>query len=186
MLILADSVVQVHPHQVARALCDYWIPLETWTQQQYSKAREALEEHYSFLLPHLEFGTMVLPMHMMDVATRARPSAGGLDGWSHQEVAALSMQAWFWFLVVCSVSPMSLLSSVTAMFRRVPISKTGSNVCQPQDVRPIDLFSVLLRLHATAATRQLIPWTRTVLHPGQYALKGEVLVAVSGIAFVTH
>ena len=184
--ILVDSDVQVHPHQVERALSDYWIPLKTWTHQQYAKAREALEEHYSFLLPHFEFSSMVLPMHMMDVAKRAKTSAGGLDGWSHQEVAALPMQAWFWFLVVCSVSPLSLLSSVTAIFRRVPISKTGSSVCQPQDVRLIDLFSVLLRLHATAATKQLIPWSITVLHPRQYASRGGVLVAVSGIAYVTE
>ena len=169
-----------------RALCDFWIPLETWSDEQFKKAREALEDHYSFLLPHKPFAAMILPMHMSDVARRAKKSATGLDGWTHEELAALPMQAWYWFLIVCSVAPMTILTSLTAVFKRVPISKTGSSVCLPHEVRPIDVFSVILRIHATAATRQLLPWTREVLHPGQYASRGGILVALSGIAFATE
>ena len=150
------------------------------------KAREALEQHYSFLLPRYEFSSYVLPMHMLDVAKRAKSSAIGLDGWTHQELASLPMDAWFWFLIVCSIAPLSVLSSVSAVFRRIPISKTSSSVCAPNEIRPIDLFSVLLRLHATATTRQLIPWTRQVLHPGQLASTGGVLVAVSRIAWYSE
>ena len=165
----------MHPCQIESALCTYWNTLETWTQDQLDKAIASLEEHDSFLLPRHEFSAQVLPMHMMDVAKRAKPSATGLDGWTDQELASLRMQAWFWFLIVCSVSSQSILSSLTAVFRRVPIPKTSSMVCLPQETRPIDLFSVLLRLHATASTRQLIPWTHRVLHPGQYASKGVFL-----------
>ena len=178
--------MQAHPEQIERALGDFWIPLETWSTRQYERAREALEEHYSFLLPHKQFHTMILPMHMMDVARRAKKSATGLDGWTHEELAALPMQAWYWFLIVCSVAPLSILTSLTAVFRRVPISKTGSPVCLPHEIRPIDLFSVILRIHATAATRLLLPWTREVLHPGQFASRGGILVALSGIALATE
>ena len=149
------ELVHVHPDEIEQALMRYWNCLETWTEQDYVRARGALEEHYSFLLPRIEHASVLLPMHLADIAKRAKPSCFGLDGWTHRhrEVAALPMQAWFWFLIVCGLSPLSLLTSVTAVFKGVPLSKTGSHVCAPKDVRPIDVFSVLMRVHATASTR---------------------------------
>ena len=138
----------------------------------------ALEEFYSFLLPRVEHASVLLPLHLADVAKRAKPSSYGLDGWTHAELAALPMQAWFWFLVVCAVCPLSIFSSVSVVFKRVPLSKTGSQTCKPKDIRPIDVFSVLMRIHATAATRIVKPWARQVLHPGQYASQGGVLTAL--------
>ena len=73
----------------------------------------ALEDHYSFLLPRHDFSATLLPMHLMDIAKRARASTPGLDGWP--------MQAWFWFLIVCRFAPLSVLSSVTSVFKRVPV-----------------------------------------------------------------
>ena len=103
--------MHVHPLAVEDALSRYWSPLETWSMQQYEKAREALEDVYSFLLPRVEFEAMLLPLHLADIAKRAKPSSPGLDGWTHREVSALPMQAWFWFH-----GGMLCLSSFTSIF----------------------------------------------------------------------
>ena len=175
------EIIHVHPDQIEQALMSFWNGLETWTEQDYDRARRALEEHYSFLLLRVGHASVLLPMHLADIAKRAKPSAFGLDGWTHSEVAALPMQAWFWFLIVCGVSPLSLLTSVW-----IPLSKTGRHVCAPKDVRPIDVFSVLMRVPATASTRMVKPWARQVLHPGQYATQGGVLMALGKIAWDTE
>ena len=181
--IKGDEGLSTHPKEVEASLSNYWNELETWTPAQQENARSALDDCYSFLLPRVEFEALLLPMHLLDKAKRAKPSAVGLDGWSHQELAALPMQAWFSFLIVCSLNPLSLLSSVSAIFKRVPLPKTTSSVCLPMEIRPIDLFSVVMRIHASAATTIVKPWALKVLHPGQYATQGGVLVAVSRIAW---
>ena len=67
-----------------------------------------------------------------------------------------------------------------------PLSKTGSSVCLPNEVRPIDLFSAPMKIHSTAATSLLRPWTLRVLHPSQFASKGGVLLAASKIAWLSE
>ena len=59
-------------------------------------------------------------------------------------------------------------------------------MCAPREVCPIDIFSVLLRTHSTAATIRVRSWARTVLRPGQFATQGGVLVAVSRMAWDTE
>ena len=59
-------------------------------------------------------------------------------------------------------------------------------MCLPRDVRPIDLFSVILRVIASAATGLLRHWKTCVLHPGQYASRGGVVVACAKIAWATE
>ena len=180
-----DSVL-VQPCEVETALMTYWQGLETWSDEQYAKARLSLEEYYSFLLPRHEHTSQVLPMHLHDVAKRAKVSAVGVDGWTHEELASLPMVAWHCLLLAISISPLSLLASASSIFKRVPISKTSSSVCEPKDVRPIDIFSVIMRIYATATTRIVKPWAQMVLHPGQHATQGGVLVAVARIAWQTE
>ena len=67
--------IHVHPEHVEQALMRCWLALETWTEQEYQKARWALEEHYSFLLPRVEHASVLLPMHLADIAKRAKPSS---------------------------------------------------------------------------------------------------------------
>ena len=56
----------------------------------------------------------------------------------------------------------------------------------PSEVRPIDLFSVILRVMASASTGILRSWTAEVLHPGQFPSKGGVVVACARIAWTTE
>ena len=112
-------------------------------------------------------------------------SAMGVDGWSHSEVAALPQGAWEHFLRICDDNPASLFMSLTAVYRRVPIPKVDS-VPSPLQIRPIDVYSVILRVHASAATTIIKPWLATVLHPGQKASRGGVVVACARIAWLTE
>ena len=68
----------------------------------------------------------------------------------------------------------------------MPIPKGDKEACQPGDTRPIDVFSVLRRIYATATTGQLYTWKMDVLHPGQCATKGGVFRACASLAWETE
>ena len=80
-------------------------------------------------------------MHLFNAAKRAKPSAVGLDAWSHEELASLPMDAWYWFILVVSLSPMSVLSSISAIFRRYPSPKHPP-LCVCQKMSDISTSSV--------------------------------------------
>ena len=79
----------------------------------------------------------------------------------------------------------SLLMSPIMVFKRVPIPK-GASPKDASEVRPIDVYSVLMRTYAKAAVCQLVSWKPKVLHPGQLASKGGVLMACAKIAWCTE
>ena len=72
------------------------------------------------------------------------------------------------------------------MYKRVPIPKGTRGIQGPDSIRPIDVFSTVLRIHATTAVSQIKAWTWQVMHPGQFATKGGVLKACSHIAWITE
>ena len=178
--------VVTHPWQVQLHLLQFWQSLESWTLDQQNRAMEALEDKYSMLLPRSESSAVLLPRHLMDAAKWAGKSSAGLDGWTVGDVKALPIEAWAQFLRICESVPESLISSITTIFKRVPIPKGDKEACQPGDTRPIDVFSVLLRILATATTGQLYTWKMDVLHPGQCATKGGVVRACASLAWETE
>ena len=185
-IILPNNHVVTHPWRIQEELLTYWNRLETWDSQELAHALEVLEDRYSILLPHQECQAEVLPRHLMEVARSTRKSMPGLDAWTHAEMASLPIQAWQQLLDICARNPWSLLSSLTSVFRRAPIPKVSEGVCLPGDVRPIDLFSVILHILASATTGQLRYWTICVMHPGQYATQGGVLLACARIAWASE
>ena len=126
------------------------------------------------------------PRHLYAAAKHSRKSSPGLDAWTHEEIKTLPLAAWHHFLKVCAVDPLSLLSSISSVFKRVPISKKDSGGNEACDVRPIDIFSVLLRVYSTATVGILKNWSWNVLHPGQYASRKGVLEACAILAWVTE
>ena len=175
-----------HPWDIQDHLMGYWSTLENWDYVEMGKALEVLEDKYSLFLPHQPCSPTLLPHILVDVAKRARKTSTGLDAWTHAEVASLPKEAWHQLLQICVHNPVSLLMSVTSLFKRVPIPKTVAGVCGAADVRPIDVFSVILRVMASATTIQLRHWVGVTLHPGQYAFNGGVLAACARIAWVTE
>ena len=75
--------------------------------------------------------------------------------------------------------------SLTSCVKRVPIAKIADPT-KPGDVRPIDLYSALMRVYASATYSILQPWARAVLNPCQFATTGGALSAVSSIALRTE
>ena len=125
-------------------------------------------------------------MFLFNMAKRARKSTPGLDAWTHAELASLPLAAWCYLLEICQHNPVSLFFSVTSVYRRVPVPKGSQGMCEPGDIRPIDIFSVILRVIASATTGMLRYWTTSVLHPGQLASRGGVLMACAKIAWLSE
>ena len=145
-----------------------------------------LDDKYSFLLPHYDFVASVQPSHMVGAAKYAKPSAPGLDGWTHGELALVPESAWFDLMRVCVSTPESMLDSLTGVFRRVPLSKTQDSVPTPGELRPIDVFSAILRVRATALVNALRPWTLRIRQPAQHVFSAGVVTACSKIALATE
>ena len=118
-------------------------------------------------------------------AKRASKSAAGVDGWTYAELAILPEDAWRAFMSVCSENPLSLFSSLSSVYKRVPIPKKAGDV-EPLQIRPMDVFSCLLRTHASVLVLNLRRWSEKVLLKSQYASSGGVLAAVASIAWRTE
>ena len=70
--------------------------------------------------------------------------------------------------------------------RECPLARLTHGVPTPDQIRPIDVFSVILRIQATALVRALKPWVMRIQHPAQHALSGGVVLACSRIAWTTE
>ena len=90
---------------------NFWASLENWSWDELTEAIGTLGDKYSFLLPHYDFVASVQPCHLVGAAKYARPSAPGLDGWTHMELALLPEQAWFDPVRACVSTPESMLGA---------------------------------------------------------------------------
>ena len=70
--------------------------------------------------------------------------------------------------------------------RRTPIEKVTKGIPEPGHIRPIDVFSTLLRLYSSCACALLRPWILQVAHPTQTATHGGILHSVTSMAFWTE
>ena len=64
--------------------------------------------------------------------------------------------------------------------------QTSDRPPSADEVRPIDVFSAVLRIHATIVVNLVRPWTLQVSHKEQHALVGGVLHACSNLAWATE
>ena len=186
LAIQADDDVCLHPQKIQSELVKYWGAMESWQGEELEAVLCALDDKYSFLLPFSSFACQITPQDLVDAASRARKSAAGLDAWSQSELALLSKECWLSFMHVCSANPASLFSSVSGVFRRVPIPKVPGGVCPVDAIRPIDVFSTLLRTHASALVLALKIWSRKVIPECQLATHGGVLKACAKLAWMSE
>ena len=125
LAVQSDDGVLTHPQAIQSELFRYWGAIESWQGEDLDAVLNVFDDKYSFLLPHS-------PFDLVDAAQRAKKSAAGLDAWSQPELALLPKECWSSFMKVCSSNPESLFSSVSGVFRRVPIPKVrggGGNIC---------------------------------------------------------
>ena len=82
-------------------------------------------------------------------------------------------------------SPDQLRKHLVTLVKRVPLEK-HEGICDAKDVRPIDLFSALMRVLSSAAYNLAKPWACAVLHPNQCATQGGIIRALSRVALQTE
>ena len=175
-----------HPYRAQSLMMGYWASIEQWpTLASKDKALEQLEQKYSFLVPRCEYDVEIEPAMLLSAAKNAKDSTMGLDAWTVKEVKLLPLQAWDALLKVLRFEPEAMRRELVSLVKRVPIEK-HEGLCSVEEVRPIDLFSVILRVVSSAAYAVARPWTCTVLHPSQYATQGGAIVAASRIALRTE
>ena len=180
--VLTECGLTNHPYDIDHALRGYWGAIERWpagASIQDSLIR--LEETYSFLLPRVQFEQELTPFHLHEAAKHSKPSAPGMDAWTHSEIRALPLIAWETFLEIYHGNDDTISESLLNQVRRIPFEKK-EGVCQPQDIRPIDLYSGLIRTYSSATYNLLKWWSRQVLHQQQYASQGGILLAISKFA----
>ena len=108
-------------------------------------------------LPRVQCDPILLPSHVMSAIKSAKISATGLDAWSIHELKVLPDPA---IQSLCHINvrqePHEIRDSLTCRVKRVPVAKIAEPM-EPGDVRPIDLYSAILRvllvchLHPTTA-----------------------------------
>ena len=100
-----------------------------------------------------------------------KPTSPGPDGWTRDELATLPIEALAEFLRLFKVDSESILTHTPlGQFRRVPLEKKKFEIPQPEGIRPIDVYSALLRSVSSAYVSCLRPWLSDIAHPAQYAL----------------
>ena len=173
----------VDPAEVHKHLVEYWASIETWPEgQNAQQICDMFDDKYSMFLPRMEFHAPFTCDLLHKAAKAMGDSSPGLDAWTTREVKNLPPQAWIQFLHIILNRPHELESELITLVKRVPLEKRDG-LCAPADIRPIDLFSVLLRLASTATYNLVRPWSHGVLHPNQHATSQGALHAAAKIAW---
>ena len=174
------------PNKIQSLLRQTWGEIESWpTEVSEQAALLALEDKYSFLLPRLECSPLLTHDMVIQAAKATSVLAPGLDAWTIPEAEVLPPQAWEALLNIVRRSPDQLKAHLVTLVKRVPLEK-HAGICTAKDVRPIDLFSVLLRILSSAAYNLAKPWACAVLHPNQCATQGGIIHALSRVALQTE
>ena len=74
-----------------------------------------------------------------------------------------------------------LAHSLSYIFKRILLEKGDRDIPSVADLRPIDIFSMIWRVVASAQSAMLRVWTANVLHPMQFASRGGTLAALARI-----
>ena len=185
-VVNAGGKAESHPYRIQTLLKDAWCEIESWpTPIACQAAQIALEDKYSMLLPRCECHDSLTPELVAQVAKRAKESAPGLDAWTLKEARALPVTAWQALLHIIKDRPEQLKKELLTLVKRVPLEK-HEGLCKALEIRPIDLFSVILRIVSSAAYTAAKPWAHVVLHPNQYATHGGIVYALAKVAVATE
>ena len=174
------------PMRIQELLMQYWSQIESWPCEAARKcAEDNLENHYSFLLPHVPFNASLTTELLVDVVKGMKNSASGFDSWTVAEIKALPPQAWDLLRRIFMYRYETMERELVTLVKRVVLEK-HDGLCAEAEVRPIDIYSTLLRAISSAMYRLVRPWACQVLYPSQYATQGGALKAVARIAWSTE
>ena len=158
------------PVRMEACLERFWGDLETWpTADARAEAIEAVEDIYSLFMPSFPFVAGISVDSIQLQLRKMKKTCPGPDGWNRQELRALPPQAWNDLLATLWWHPEHLSSSILGLFKRVPLRKDPLLPPDPANFRPIDVFSLIVRLLTSCQVAVLRPWLTKVLHRSQYA-----------------
>ena len=166
------------PPGVHLALQTYWSSIESWPSEDSKMlAYELLDDKYSMFLPvrecHCELDVNLVVYRVKHLSL----SSPGLDGWSVHELKALPRQAWEHLVSLWKHAFPGFRHTFFALVKRIPIAKVADSVPTPDQIRPIDVYSLIVRVMSSATVDGIRGWLRSVLHPNQHATMGGTLIA---------
>ena len=177
-----DTTTTVDPIQMEACLERFWGSLESWPDPtSLWNATDMIEDVYSLFLPHVPFAAGVTGAEVVKQLMKRKVSAAGPDGWTRKELRPLPEQA-FSQVIGILTSMDAWARSMLAIFKRVPILKNPCLPPSPDNFRPIDVFSHLLRALTSAQVASLRPWLVKVLHRSQYASDRGAVAAVADLS----
>ena len=185
-MFIIEGKVTCEPKEVELVLNEYWQDKEMWPKGfDALNAVANLEEYYSFFLPHVPFDHTFELKHLVAAVKLAKNSAPGLDAWTVKELKILPETALSSLFAILTQRFHLVEASITATVKRVPLEKVVGANC-PDQFRPIDLFSTLLRVFSSAVFSVVRPWALEVLHKDQCASRGGTFVGCSRVALMTE
>ena len=188
-VLLCDDHPVSEPLKVADALNSFWGGLESWQQPQLEQdARSKLEDAWAIFLPHVPFEIHLQGIHLKNQSLSQKVSAPGPDGWGASELALLPVHAWDSLLSILAVKDNDFSSSLLAIFRRIPVEKERelTSLPTPEQIRPLDIFSMVVRILASTQAALLRPWLAQVVHPTQYATFGGCVPPIARMTIASE
>ena len=145
-----DGCLVSDPEIITRELLDYWQTVESWPSiDAKNDAVFWIDDHLTVFLPCYSAQVNVTPAILADRIKRMKAhTAPGPDGWTVPELRKLPEGAWASLIHVMNEG--TLGQNISMLYRRVPIEKGEKDLPKAEDLRPIDIFSVLWRVFASA------------------------------------
>ena len=184
LAINVDGVVTNHSQRLAMTLNKFWCNVESWPRNLTDEdVWDQVEDRFAAFLPHVPCVIDLSAAMMKDRARYMKKRTHGCDGWAISEIQKLPTQAWEAFLWAYKNVWPNRPPELLTLKRRTPIEKAKTGVPEVNQVRPIDVFSTLLRLVASCLCILLRTWLLSVTHPTQTATHGGILASVTSLAF---
>ena len=172
-VLLTPEGITACPSLMHKCLSEFWGGLEAWpSSERRELAWERLRDHYCLFLPFRSASVQWDHKLLYQVVKNSRRSSAGPDGWTIHEAKALPSSAWKSLLEVLKQGWEPLAKTLLLAYKRVPIEKGCAIAPLPSSLRPIDVFSVVLRSVARMHTASLIDWKVAIIHEGQHATHG--------------
>ena len=169
------------PSRMWMELNSYWRKIESWLNSQARDlALERLEDPFAIYLPHSLATFEVTSALLMKKIRRMKSSAPEYDGWSVKELQALPSQAWESLLCLLKSPQLGLSRSFLSL------CEVSNAVPKASDIRPVDIFSVILRGLASVQMDLPYTWRCTVLHKDQCAMRHGTIQPIAKITYMTE
>ena len=185
-MLEVDGNITCHPHEVEKAMNQYWHEKESWPSNMNAElAIDNLENYYGLFLPSFPYDHTFEVHHLIRAVKDAKHTAPGLDAWTLRELKTLPDAAYVALHEILMNRFEQIEVSLSACVKRVPLEKvTGAK--KPEQLRPIDLFSAIMRVFSSAAFAIVRPWAMNVLHKDQCASKGGTFGGAARVALLTE